>query len=417
MPRRKKPSAADTRAAINGSLREWGVQPTKHGIHSTFSTRITSIALSSAQSNRDDAEKIDLDDYYKIPKDRDTAVGLIFVFDLLEYAEEEGFDIRSEEVADALGERLTERDDASRIIGFAPFYQDRYSLRVKRKPAFERFRETDLDPFQRFSIVREALSNAQLAYNDCSDESWMNGYAFEAIVASHAVHNEACYQCRRRNSLIWCGGSDQSWRDLFCRSCQSCFEIKSKADKAAIDRIMRYDKLQGGSFHRWCSESFKDRVEGSDFVVFVSRKPSYIKRGEWAWDVDIAEIGSVMPRLSEFSLANQCQDKRGYLKTIVTMKNRSKWFRIPVGAQPDLKSIFRESFMEVFPDEWDRVSKEAHGEATANVEEPKVEVSSVPAPSNTIDELKSSLEGLQVDDWEDYDSDECNDCTPIRSNN
>jgi hypothetical protein len=57
-----------------------------------------------------------------------------------------------------------------------------------------------------------------------------------------------------------------------------------------------FDKLDGGSFARWCAEAFDDRVEGSDFIVLVSRAPSYIKRHEWAWPVDIAEVKSVMPK-------------------------------------------------------------------------------------------------------------------------
>ena len=48
MPRRKKPSKADTKAAINGSLREWGVHPGRKGIHAKFLETVTDIAVESA---------------------------------------------------------------------------------------------------------------------------------------------------------------------------------------------------------------------------------------------------------------------------------------------------------------------------------------------------------------------------------
>jgi len=141
--------------------------------------------------------------------------------------------------------------------------------------------------------------------------------------------------------LVYCGGSDYSWKDLCCRSCKSCFAIKSKADKSTIDRIFRFDKLDGGSSNRWCADSFEDRVEGSDFVVLVSRMPSYVRRNEWAWSVEIAEIGSVQPNVSAYSIASKCEDNRGHLQTLVTLKHRNKWFNISMDKQPDLKTIFQ----------------------------------------------------------------------------
>lgn len=413
MPRRTKPSTADTRASIAASLREWGVQSSKGGIHSAFSNKITSLAIKCIESARYDSDDIDLEDMIKIPKDRDEAIVMVFVTDLLEYRDDEMCELRADEINDALEEILTKRDDTSRIVGRAPYYllQEKPYIQTRKRPSFLPFRDSDLDPFKRFSLSNEGLSNAQVAYDDCSDEGWLNGYAFEAIVSSHAVHNEACYRCRRRNSLVWCGGADYSWKDLFCRSCKSCFEIKSKADKETIDRIFRFDKLQGGSFKRWCAESHEDRVEGSDFIVLVSRKPSYIKRNEWAWSVEIAEVGSVRPTVTAFSIATRCKDNQGFIRTVLTLKHRRQWFKIPVGdTKPHLENLFRESFEKVFPGEWERVAPNCDlpAEASVKVEaEPRVTKSTTTTnvPPVTVDQIKSELEDLAVDDWEDYNSD------------
>lgn len=413
MPPRNKPSKEDARTAIAGSLKEWGVNPARPGVHATFSKKITSIAEAIIEPTReiDLLSEIEIGNQVKLPKDRDGAIKMVYLIDLLEYKDDEIYELRLEEVEDALEGVLTARDKANGIVGIPPYYtyayqaEGRRCLLVKRKQAFLRFKDYDLDPFERFSLTRDNLSKAELAFSCCFDEGWMNGYAFEAIVSSHAIHNEACYLCRRRNSLVWFGGSEYSWRDLYCRSCHSCFEIKSKSNKDTIERIFRYE-LHGGSFARWCSEGFKDRKEGSDFIVLVSRKPSYVRRNEWAWSVEIGEVNSALPTVSLNSIASKCQDNHGYLRTVLTLKNRTTWFNIPMQEMPDLKSLFRQSFDEVFPGEWDQVANEINGVAAS--EEGTSSMVDVPSlslpPPPSIDEIRSALEDLAVDDWEDYDS-------------
>ena len=122
-----------------------------------------------------------------------------------------------------------------------------------------------------------------------------------------------------------------------------------------------YDKLHGGSFRRWCSEGFEDRKEGSDFIVLVSRKPSYVRRNEWAWSVEIAEVNTALPTVSSYSIASKCQDNSGYLRTVLTLKNRNTWFNVPMQEMPDLKTLFRQSFDEAFPGEWNQVANEKSG--------------------------------------------------------
>ena len=393
----------ETKNAIFCSLREWGAQPSNNEQHAKFSRKITSQAIANLRTQY---IPVDLNDIPKIPKDRDEAIKMLFVLDLQEYQDDEGFKLRSIFEEDALENILTKADNHQSIIFIAPYFQVQNSncgLKFLKKRAFLRFRESDLEPFQRFSESREGLSKAQLAYKNGSDEGWMNGYAFEAIVASHAVHFESCFQCKLRNTIHWCGGTTSSWRDLYCRSCQSCFEIKSKKDKETIDRICQNGKLQGGSFLRWCEEDFSDREEGSDFIVFVSRMPSFVK-SNWVWVVEVAEIEGVSPQVTQRSFARACKDFIP-LQTVVALKNRRPWFQIPMGTQPNLQEIFFRSYEEVFPGQSNEVVSTAPKETLPQkVEEPD-EIEVAPLLTNPIDELRSSLAAITVDDWEDHISD------------
>jgi hypothetical protein len=88
------------------------------------------------------------------------------------------------------------------------------------------------------------------------------------------------------------------------------------------------------------------------------------------------------------------------------LKNRTTWFNIPMQEMPDLKLLFRQSFDEVFPGEWDQVANEINGVAAS--EEGTSSMVDVPSlslpPPPSIDEIRSALKDLAVDDWEDYAS-------------
>lgn len=423
MTKRKKTSDCEIRLSINRSLREWGAQPATDRNHSKFSRKLISQAIDLSQMAWNDP--IDLNDLPKIPKDRDKAIQMLFVMELQEYQDEEFFKKRSMVEEDALENLLTEADNYNSIIFVAPFFQvSNYSSTTEyekktafarfqvsecqsktkflKKKAFARFRVSDLDPFRRFSERKEeGLSKAQLAFDICSTEGRMNGYAFEAIVASHAVHSESCFRCKKRNSIHWSGGSATSWRDIYCQSCKSCFEIKSKKDKESIDQIYQYKRLCGGSFYKWCKENFFDRDEGSDFIVLVSRKPSFLKNN-WFWIVEVAEIERVEPRVTQSSFIS-AHEEYITIKTEVAIKNPRPWFQIPIGTKPNLQEIFHQSFEEVFPGLWNEVAnidKTILEEAQPQNEEvTKIDLTS------EIDELRSSLADMTVENWEDFNLD------------
>ena len=112
--------------AIAGSLKEWGVNPARPGVHERFSKKITSITEATvvAKPTRNIAllSEIELDNQVKMPKDRDRAIKMVYLIDLLEYKEDETYELRVEEVEDALEDVLTARDKANCIVGIPPYY-------------------------------------------------------------------------------------------------------------------------------------------------------------------------------------------------------------------------------------------------------------------------------------------------------
>jgi hypothetical protein len=163
------PSVEETKTAIDGSLREWGINPKEGSPHLNFSNKIRSVAVDTAV--QPSIGEIDFEQD-KIPKDQDCAIKFVYLAGLQEFRDDEIYKLRLEEIEDALEQVLTTRDEANRIVGLPPYYQvesTRYCA-VKRKPAFSRFRASDLDPFHRFSASRQNLSKSELAFKECSAE-------------------------------------------------------------------------------------------------------------------------------------------------------------------------------------------------------------------------------------------------------
>lgn len=120
--------------------------------------------------------------------------------------------------------------------------------------------------------------------------------------------------------------------------------------------------------------------------------------------VEVAEIEGVSPQVTQRSFTRACKDFIP-LQTVVALKNRHPWFQIPMGTQPNLQEIFCRSYEEVFPGQSNEVVSTTPKETLPqNVEEPdKIEVA--PLLTNPVDELRSSLAAITVDDWEDHSSD------------
>jgi hypothetical protein len=369
MPSRNKASSLETTDAVERSLLEWGVKPSELRLdrHSIFCRRVVmeaSVHLNPTSTGGDIVvnSNVHQDDLITLPQNLEDAIELVYTHDLREYLDNKTYRLRleNENLIDSLETLLTAADSPIQILKWPPNYVDSDGVARTKGP----FRRFDIDPFERFKLGHKEFSKAELAYHQCNKEDWKNGYAFEAIVASHAIHNEPCYCCDVKGSLFWCGGADSSWRDLYCHSCSSCFEIKSKKDCNKIDAVFRFNNLSGGSYRRWCQEGFPERRIGRDYIVLVNRESTCSDPGEVAWDdplswkVDIAEVKTALPRLIGMSFVDFAQQKeRISLKTTVTLQDRGTWFHVQEQDSLDFEKILKRSFENVFPRQWDTVAK------------------------------------------------------------
>ena len=393
MPRRSKASAQDTRAAVTRSFREYGGNLTGVEPHLTFYRKITTQTVNQTLAKHD---KIVVQ-VTEIPYEREKAIEMVFTLDLYAYLDKKMFDLKSECAHDALEKVLRHEDDWANVVGWSPFYFRNDSITRFTKRAFEYFDRSSLDPFKRFTLHRESLLPHELAWRDCSnDEGWLNGYAFEALTASHAVWSQKCWRCGSA-SLRYCGGAETAWRDVFCTHCQSCYEIKSKKDKATIDKIARFDGLNAGSFRVWCEEDFSSRTMGTDYIVLVNRTPC---RDGTGWAVYVAQIGSVLPVVSDMSFAC-AHDQLVPIRTRVTMKTKPQlWFKVPGGdlGLDDFQKLFRRSYQQVFP------GKPCQNLRRYTQRAPSASLPVKSKPTSDIEAIKAMFSELTTaDNWDDED--------------
>lgn len=324
------------------------------------------------------------------------AIGLVYCESFREYIDPHTMDsidrrvpnkFRTDNLAEEVG-KFHPAEMAELIRMYEPYYTrtDRYS--GEKKPILtKRFNELlfgmgsscrrFLDPLLRFTASSSYFPDdpARHAYLlTVGEENWLQGTACEAVVALEAIWKRPCYDCHARDSMEWCGGGNASFRDLYCRKCGSCYEIKSKKSQAQIDKIFKYGgTLRGGSFKKWCGDTDKNR-SGSDYVVIVSRCRSTYQNKS-GWTVEIAEIRVVTPKLdaSSFEAYLSCRKaardpdrspesrKRQMDKPIVFKSTihtipstRRLWFHAtaPESGLLDLNKIAEEAFEEVFPGRW-----------------------------------------------------------------
>jgi hypothetical protein len=153
------------------------------------------------------------------------------------------------------------------------------------------------------------------------------------------------------------GGYATSWSDIVCIKCDSSYEIKSKASTEKIEKAIRYNNIQGGSFKRF--HRLRREEEGNEdakhYLVLVSRAPSEIICASVAcprtsWQVDLAEIDTVLPALRDASFTRPAGGVE--LKSSIKIKEgtRKVWFRIPF-VEIDQRGIAREVFDEYYETE------------------------------------------------------------------
>jgi len=225
---------------------------------------------------------------------------------------------------------------------------------VKIKWEYDRLSRSELDPFNRFSfekVTKRQFFAAKWRRVQQEDDSLV-GHVFEAIVVSHAIHNEGCYQCKRRNCLRWNGGTHSPWTDMECIACDSTYEIKSKYNMEAIEKDQERT-IVGGSYRDFYALRAQRRCPGwKQYLVEVSRMPSYCKMPKLGpglhkcWIVQIAEIDRVLPTLRANCFAD---GPNMILKShIITKATAAHWFRVP-HVTVDHMAIYEKVLEDHFP--------------------------------------------------------------------
>eukprot|EP00979_Chaetoceros_neogracilis_P015351 scaffold5740_cov165-Chaetoceros_neogracile.AAC.1 len=150
------------------------------------------------------------------------------------------------------------------------------------------------------------------------------------------------------------GGYATSWKDIVCIKCDSSYEIKSKASTEKIEKAIKYNNIQGGSFKRFhrLRREKEGNKDAKHYLVLVSRAPTEIicasaTYPRTAWQVDLAEIDTVLPALRDVSFTRPAGDI--VMKASIKVKEgtRKVWFRIPF-VEIDQRGIAREVFDEYY---------------------------------------------------------------------
>jgi hypothetical protein len=266
---------------------------------------------------------------------------------------------------------------------------------------FKGLRKSQLDPLERFSPRERTKKEFFLEQWVDGEEAMVLGHAFEAIVASFATHNIACFFCKRRKTIRWNGGPTAPWTDMECISCESVYEIKSKRNMEKIER----GDLDGGSygaFQKLHQEDDDMRQYGwKHFVVTISRMPSHSQIPEKGpglhkcWEVQIAEIDRLVPCLKPSSFLDPMNMPFGS-KIVTKAPHLGPWFKIPYQSV-DHKSIVMNVLEELFPG----IIAELDAD-DESVEESVAGEMAEELNGNDVAALRDALENMSTSDcWED----------------
>jgi hypothetical protein len=269
--------------------------------------------------------------------------------------------------------------------------------------------KSQLDPLERFSSRKCTKKEVFLEQWVYGEEAMVLGHVFEAIVASFATHNMACFSCKRRHTIRWNGGPTAPWTDMECMSCESAYEIKSKRNMEMVEK--GYERnLNGGSYGTFHQLHQQKRKNGwKHFVVTVSRMPSYSRIPEKGpglhkcWAVQIAEIDRLVPCLKPTSFLDDREME--FASQIVTKASPFGWFNIPYQCV-EYESIVMNVLEELFPGiiaevEADDDSVEG-GKPTIAVKDSTTKETAEKSNCNDVAALRDALENMTTSDcWED----------------
>ena len=83
-----------------------------------------------------------------------------------------------------------------------------------KRPDYAKCSAEELDPFNRF-VVTEYAKTEYFFRMWFDAPNLVDGNAFEAIVSCHAMHKEACYNCKSRKTIQWIGKKVRRYYYLF----------------------------------------------------------------------------------------------------------------------------------------------------------------------------------------------------------
>ena len=244
-------------------------------------------------------------------------------------------------------------------LAFPPFWVNREMDGSLKTPVLkQQFKNVQhlLNPFDRFTCTtRSKQEYFERHFFDKDQEQALAGHVYEAMVASHAIHDESvrCKSCGCSSSLRWMGGYAAPWKDLVCTSCKSTYEIKSKQSNIKIKREIERNSIGGGSFSVFydLKREVQDHTEAKHYLVLVGRDSEYeMKKGSLKkyWHVHAGEIHRVLPIIGKKSFARPTGDIK--LKSSIQVKKETfqmDWFRIPY-IKFDQKEIAEEVFRAYF---------------------------------------------------------------------
>eukprot|EP00980_Cylindrotheca_fusiformis_P013581 scaffold3479_cov106-Cylindrotheca_fusiformis.AAC.2 len=394
-------SESEIRKELIYCLREWGIGDTtgQHNAenHARFQKKVIAAGIEMSTSTMD-AKKLEFDDlrFEQFPADFQEAYKYVLRHD-------------------TMGTPIFIATDKF-SISQAPFFrrydpndteQEYRDMRYGRKKEFKKAPLIALDPLCRFEF--EEISEAEFFFQSwfVGDDNRLGGVVMEALLACHAIHQEACFNCKYRHSLRWNGGGRSSWQDLVCIKCKCMYEVKSKKDMDAIQKGAHYNRLYGGSFYGW---SLVNNTKGPDqkiFLVQVPRMPTHT-RNRIVFPVQVAEIKKVLPKVHEYTFNPKESCIR--LKTEISLNLHTKehWFDLPCPDdfswnREDVKRVYCERFsIDAFEKFTDKYFPSDENHSSSAPPPPTVDSDSEPTEPPVQEPL---LPESVPDDWEDLLSD------------
>ena len=406
---------------IAASLCEWGVDPLGNAEHRTFQKDVVAIVESCFQSHKPCALFSDKKSVLaaggaqesKLDKDFAKAVETVLRADFYGRGLRKGFGVTSD-IFDAFTPPYfvnLDKGDSSKFF-------------KKLKWEYNNLKKRELDPFARFQFTKmEKFDYFYKEWIKECDKDCIEGLVFEALVASQAIYNEACFHCKTRNSLRWNGGPLEPWTDMVCNFCDSAFEIKSKRNVEKMKDGHDKKRTNGGTYVGFHELHKQPRKSGwKHFAVLVSRMHSLSSLPAMGpglhpcWIVQIAEIDRIVPRLkSSAFLAEDHEDLvLSIASQIETKPPLITWFKIPYMDveslyKPLLTSILNEAYPGILLIDEDGNCKRVD----SNTEEPTATETSMTNVENTqslsgndVEALRKELHNQTVSDCWDDSSDE-----------